>query len=743
MSVVNRERRKNAGKRMAILGKKMAEEDDAFWSHDTWADDDSGNESFHESDEDSALQKDVFDSDFNDSESDNEDEEVAAGEAEERELRKSERAAKSNNNAYKQPGGHKRRRGFPGVGKRVLGEGFNVGIVLNLPPESHDSLAYLELIAERQRAYLESLQTQQSTPIQPATPTITTDTKTTPTLNNSLAPPIAPPLPLPPRTKVTIKSKAKVLKPVPERKQTRASKASLKAQGVRKLRGRGEPITPVAPTRKAAAAASGSDTTARAKRKRFAQEELLLEAVHDTEPENQRWLHGRKRVQDQHNLDKDSNAGLRDRYRGKKVVQKFHSRRGCLITLTFPEMDAVPEILTRRQEPTKQPQPHNPPIAGVKQETSTLPTPVNPQQQQQPPPGRCVISGKAGKYKDPLTKYSYHDLAAFKELRRRHKAGIAIVTRPVVTKSAGSEGATTKKAPGNAARTAPAKKKTTKVAKKKPAAANAGTIKNARTVKQEAKMPSSVNPIPKLPFQSPKPPSRPSTNGGNTHPSSTNVTATNPQQSAVVDKLGFNWGAKPGATTNAKGTTSPASPRRLSPRKWKPSEKVLETISTDGSAPRGLTIQAQLPPAPSLTSQPIPDSSTSKPAIGQVVTIPAATASLAPKSLPPEKPLSSTIKGTIPEAPAPAIKPPANGGSKSATNTANTLSAKPSATGTNGNSKEKLAQDKSPADAIVQPKVDQSAPNGNTKNGATFDRTTIAIPSGQNAEIKDKPKPIQ
>ena len=140
MSVVNRERRKNAGKRMAILGKKMEEEDDAFWSHETWAEDeDSGNESFRESDEDSALRKDVFDSDFNDSESDNEDEEVAAGEAEERELMKSERA-KRNQNTYKMPGakhpgGQKRRRGFPGANKRVLGEGFNAGIVLNLPHE--------------------------------------------------------------------------------------------------------------------------------------------------------------------------------------------------------------------------------------------------------------------------------------------------------------------------------------------------------------------------------------------------------------------------------------------------------------------------------------------------------------------------------------------------------------------------------------------------------------------------------
>ncbi len=712
MSVVNRERRKNAGKRMAVLGAKMAEEDEAFWSHDTWADDDSGNESFHESDEDSALRKDVFDSDFNDSESDNEEDEVAAGEAEERELRKSERASKINNNAYKQPGGHKRRRGFPGVGKRVLGEGFNAGIVLNLPPASHDSLAYLESIEANRRAYLESLQTQQSTPTQPAAATAT-DTKTTPIVTKSLAQPIAPPAPPPPLAKpaVTIKAKGKT-KPVPVRKQTRASKAALQTKGVRKLRGRGEaPTTQAAPSRKVVA--SGSDTTARAKRRKFAQEELLLEAVHDTEPENQRWLHGRKRVQDQHNQDNNSNV-LRDRYRGKKVVQKFHSRRGCLITLTFPEMDAVPEILTRRQERQKQ---QHPPIKQETSQVSPLPTSSLPQQQAS---SRCVITGKSGKYKDPLTKYPYHDLAAFRELRRRHKEGIAIVTRPVVT--VGSEGATTKKTPVPASR----KKK---VVKKKPTVASGGNIKNATIVKQvQGKLPSSsTTALPKLPFQSPKPPSRPSTNGSK--PSNANTIATNPQQqnSAVMDKIGFSWGTKP------KGTTSPASPRRLSPRKWKPTEKVLETISTDGSVPRGLGIQPKLPPAPSLSTPPIPDNTTSKSAIGQAPVVATSASALAKTS----PPVSSRMQGKakIPTAPIATIQSNLNGGPPAST--VKTPSAE--SCGTNGHSKEKLANDSNRAVPISKTK--ESAPNGNGKSGDAGDEKKNA--NILDRGIKGKPEPIQ
>jgi len=148
--MVNREKRKNAGRRMGgLVGKAMEEEeDDAFWSHETWDDDaDSGNDSFHESDEDSVLKKDVFDSDFDDSESDNEKDEAAAGEAEELELQKSERAKrrqKSSTN-YIDAAKSSSTLGFRGkkgvANKRAVGEGYNAGILLNFPSNSSDSLA--------------------------------------------------------------------------------------------------------------------------------------------------------------------------------------------------------------------------------------------------------------------------------------------------------------------------------------------------------------------------------------------------------------------------------------------------------------------------------------------------------------------------------------------------------------------------------------------------------------------------
>ena len=80
----------------------------------------------------------------------------------------------------------------------------------------------------------------------------------------------------------------------------------------------------------------------RGKRK-FTQEELILEAVQVTEPENERWLLNRKRIQSE----ESSRAELKKKLmmgesnRDKKIVCKHNSKRGCYNTLTFPSMDHV------------------------------------------------------------------------------------------------------------------------------------------------------------------------------------------------------------------------------------------------------------------------------------------------------------------------------------------------------------------------------------------------------------------
>ena len=694
---------------MAVLGAKMAEEDEAFWSHETWADDDdSGNESFHESDEDSALQKDVFDSDFNDSESDNEDEEVAAGEAEEREIRKRERASKSM--AYKFQGaklaGQKRgRRGFPGV-KRVIGEGSNAGIVLNLPPASHDSLAYIASIEASHNALppMAPVQTQQFTVLQSAIPTAvaSAEPKTAPMdITSAQQLTIAPPpiLSAPVVTAPTIKAKDKT-KPAPIRKQTRSMKVSVResrsTHGPRKLRGQtAKAQTSALPTRSSKTSGGNtSDSTSRAaKRKKFAQEELLLEAVHETEPENQRWLHGRKRVLDQHNQSKDPNL-LRDQHRGKKVIQKFHSRRGCLITLTFPEMDAVPEILTRRHESTKQPRQKIPPLTGdEKQENAVASSLTTSQQQHQRQSSTlCVITGKAGKYKDPLTKHPYHDLAAFRELRRRHKEGIPIVTKRVVAAAGVKQNRNLKTAPGNARRSNPPSR--TKTAK-------GGKSNNKRAT---------------------------STAGGGN--SNLPNTSTNGNRNPIT----------PGAAaakTASKETVSPSSPRRLSPRKWKPSGKILETISmlpgkTDGNIPRGLGIQPVLPTVPSLNSNVAP-------AEAPVVTVPSSSTVLAPKLLPPETSLLTSTKGNIPPTQTKGIS--SNGASHvppSGSQTSNITGSSAPMTGMQ--SKEKVATDNNQAKTLIQTKVEESSHDDSAKTGATIDKRKSSNLTGQ---IKEKPEPKQ
>ena len=90
-AVTERSRRVTAGKRMSSLVGEALENDEAFWNHDTWAEDGDDADSFRESDEDSEVRKDAFDSDFNDSETDNEADEQAAGDEEERQIQRDEK----------------------------------------------------------------------------------------------------------------------------------------------------------------------------------------------------------------------------------------------------------------------------------------------------------------------------------------------------------------------------------------------------------------------------------------------------------------------------------------------------------------------------------------------------------------------------------------------------------------------------------------------------------------------------
>jgi hypothetical protein len=620
MASTGRERRKTAGLRMNSLVGQALEEDDAFWKHETWNDEDSGNDSFRDSDEDSDLKKDEFDSDFDDSETDNEAEEEAAGHAEEIELQKSERAGKQRKGNYveasrpvvQQHKGGRRGRG----GKRVMGEGFNAGIALNFPPPSAlsppalqqqpvmtvPSTSSVPFSAVYPPVQVSSIP-QSATSAAAASATATTTAASAATEGSPLT--MLPPgetsnaaaIPSPPSP---IKSNRKSGDPVIPRSSLASARERRSTHGIRKLRENRSTPSSDKPLRGPTRANSSG-----AKRKRrYAQEELLLESVHQTESENLRWLLARKRTQDQHDKDhRDATAHLRDRQRGSKVIQRFHSRRGCLVTLTFPEMDAVPEILTRRRQPPaheEQPQQHWPTEPPVESSSSSSLT-----KKQQVV---CVITGKPARYKDPLTNYPYHDLVAFRELRRRHRLGISVEESStnvamettlgaldchLVSDSASSNTATfsaelTATKVNGGGKEAPGTKEAPglKASKKRPAG-----LSNKTTLDTS-----------KLFFQSPKPAPRPRTAGvgaqleGSEFANSTALASSlTEKQDGIAAHLAFSWGGVAG-DESAESPVSPSG-RRLSRRKWKPSEKVLETIAMspkkDGviSTPPGIRIK--------------------------------------------------------------------------------------------------------------------------------------------------------
>lgn len=344
-------RRSTAGRRETILAGEALEQDESFWGHETWADEGSGNESFHSSDEDSALKRDEFDSDFDDTESDHEEDEFEAGEKEERELMRQERDNRSSSTrkyvdevkSNKTPISPRKGKRTKGGSKRVVGEGLNAGIVLHVPTKP--SSIPLE-------AFPSNVGSTHPIDVLSASPSV-------------------------PDTKSHIQNRKLENKFKITAATTRPTRPSIR-------QGRQNFLNKKATSNSESGKKQVSSV--RRKRRRYTQEELLMEAVTVTEPENSRWTLARKRIQAEQEKNKES---FTREARGT-VIERFVSRRGYLNTINFPDMDHVPPILSR-----------------------------NSQTQSQPPQLLCAISGKPARYRDPKTLMGYYDLAAFKELRRR------------------------------------------------------------------------------------------------------------------------------------------------------------------------------------------------------------------------------------------------------------------------------------------------------------------------------------
>ena len=326
---------------MSDLVGKAQEADDAFWGHDTWAEDDSGNDSFHESDEDSDVRKDHFDSDFNESEEDVSDAELAAGRQEEAELRQQEKhgnrkkstfdVAKAGRDLLQKKKGAKGRI----KGQRIFGDGVNAGLVLNMPQHPTGLPLPLHL------------------PLRGSVTHATTCSSTDPSTT----------------TKATLPSSR------PHRNRSKSLRATTQVK------------SSLDAMVKLTTSKVGTSTK-QSRAQYFTQEQLLVEAATITEAENNRWLLGRKRLHEQVEASTRQDLQLQSTLRSK-----YRSRRGMLTTLTFADMDAVPDILVPRPPPV-------------------LPKPVF-----------CVITGQRAKYKCPKTNLGYYNADAFRELRRRFGAG--------------------------------------------------------------------------------------------------------------------------------------------------------------------------------------------------------------------------------------------------------------------------------------------------------------------------------
>jgi YL1 nuclear protein C-terminal domain/YL1 nuclear protein len=447
--MMERERRATAGRRMTSLVGKALDDDEAFWGHDTWNDEDDndGNDSFRSSDEDSEMKRDEFDSDFDDSEDEenvNADEEErgrqeeALLDLEERQMQRGKLASASSA-SYKdvaskasRPMAMRKQKGR----QAVTGHGLNAGIVLNVPPttsaseNAHVPNAAAAAAAASVHGFT-AAEALQPKPLLLAAAAASSSSKTGRPTPLSIA-----------RTKPR-RAITKPKRAAAELAARQMASAGLALAPPAHAQQRGGPPSP-------GASSTSLTTSGRASKKRksdavttagsrgdresaITQEQMILEAVHETEPENERWLLARERrmqESDAQQQQSSNNQASHHHHRNATIVEKFVSRRGYPNIISFPEMDHVPPILQQQQ------QQH-----GGRRGNS---------QSSKRNKALCVITGKLAKYRDPKTGHGYHDLEAFRELRRRHDAGEPIVPSSAPLPSSGNDGPTVAIAPDTA-----------------------------------------------------------------------------------------------------------------------------------------------------------------------------------------------------------------------------------------------------------------------------------------------------
>ena len=450
-AVLERSRRSTAGKRMSTLVGQAQDDDDTFWSHSIWSeggggfagkgsrkrmrdddDDDSsssssdsddestsdGEGSYRMSEDDSAAGVDQFDSDFDESETDDDDEDGEGDE--EKELRAEERREKASKRkknqrlgmpSLKSTRGRELVKGKKTPGKMTkrgpLGEGWNQGLVLNWPPPAIGGQSIANGVGTKQLGV----------DIQLFTDTINNTSSISQTIPQQHTSQSVP-LPISTGTTTQIATKppppitASQTSPLPKPKAKRGPK----------------------PKRQTATQLKQEATAERKKinRHNITQEEMILESIKSTEIDNVKWLSSRKRSKEEAAQLEKATVARKSSLNNQKPVSRFHSRRGCNNTITFMDMDQLPEILTRRQAVAR-------PVTSTRSIGSSSPkrrrmnsTTSETETTTTKPEKKCFITGKVAKYRDPKTKHYYHDKDAFKELRRRLDAGEIKIPKPAV-----------------------------------------------------------------------------------------------------------------------------------------------------------------------------------------------------------------------------------------------------------------------------------------------------------------------
>lgn len=433
-AVLERSRRSTAGKRMSSLVGKAQEDDDTFWTHSIWSetgggfskggggvgsrkrrrDDESttssvsedeendgedssseseGEGSYRISDDDSGAGVDQFDSDFGESETEDE---GGESEDEERELRAEERRQaaaskrKKNHNLVAKTTGRDHRKKSWFAKRGPVGRGLNEGLVLNLQPPSADIGGASGL--KRQPA-----QQTKSTAISAS-----------------------------PQKQLEQLASSRVPKTNEVHSERGCSKATKLAAEEMESAQRHVRVSTDCDTKTSSnsarsrqgAIAVDNDRKRRTIKRHFTQEQMILESIKTTEPDNNKWLSSRKRGKDEAAQFEKALVTGRGRSSNQKPVSRFHSRRGCTNTLTFMDMDRLPEILTKQGSGGLVKKSGSRTRKSEKDSQQTESAAVRTEG-----PLLCVITGKVAKYRDPKTLLGYHDLESFNELKSRRLSG--------------------------------------------------------------------------------------------------------------------------------------------------------------------------------------------------------------------------------------------------------------------------------------------------------------------------------